>query len=319
MATRWRTTWSLLHWLLPAIVLACSSGARAGDGETMSFPSAGTIVKGANGRYEVREATVKLSGILRVPDGPGPFPAVVLAHGCSGFGYGDLTWLALLRQWGYATFAVDSFGPRGLPGVCSTGAIIPLESVPDVYGALRHLATHPRIDPGRLALMGFSHEGIVTSNAATDWATRLHARAGQPRFRAFVAFYPYYNNRYPERDTITAPLRIHAGALDDWTPAQPCVDWVDELKSKGQDAAITVYPGARHSFDRPTGDVELLAQAANFALCSPVVPHIAGPYPFKKLFAKCLKLGAHAGRDGEATALAIPVVQRELAELLARD
>ncbi len=319
MTTQWRTLRKINRWLLAAVAIAASPTLAAADTERLSFPSVGSIVKAPDGRYEVREDSVTLSGRLRLPEGPGPFPAVILAHGCAGFGYGDLTWLPLLREWGYATLTVESFVSRGVSGVCATGSLVPLQSVPDVYGALRRLATHPKIDAARIVLMGFSHGGVVTSNAATAWAAGIHAPAGQPRFRGFIAFYPYCNIRYPERDEITAPLRIHTGALDDWTPAQPCVDWVDELKANGHDAAITVYPGAHHSFDTPAGSPVYLPQAGNFARCAPAVAHITGPYVFEKTFANCWKRGAHAGRDGAATALAAPVLRRELAGMLARD
>ncbi len=315
----WISRQVLSRWLLLAIALAATPGMAADDPERLSFPSVGSIVKGPDGRYETREESVTLSGRLRLPDGPGPFPAVILAHGCAGFGYGDLTWIPLLRTWGYATLTVESFASRGVTGVCANGSLIPLQSVPDVYGALRRLTTHPKIDAARIVLMGFSHGGIVTANAATAWAANLHAPAGQPRFRGFVAFYPYCNVRYPERDEITAPLRIHTGALDDWTPAQPCVDWVDALRANGHDAAIKVYPGAHHSFDTPAGSPVYLPQAGNFAGCAPAVPHITGPYVFEKAFANCWKRGAHAGRDAAATALATPVLQRELAGMLGRD
>jgi dienelactone hydrolase len=304
------------RWLVAVAAMAASATIAADVTERLSFPSVGSLARTADSRYEVRKESVTLSGDLQLPDGPGPFPAVILAHGCAGFGYGDLTWLPLLREWGYATLTVESFASRGVTGVCATGSLIPLQSVPDVYGALRRLATHPKIDAQRIVLMGFSHGGIVTLNAATTWAANLHAPAGQPRFRGFVAFYPYCNNRYPERDEIAAPLRIHTGALDDWTPARPCVDWVDALKARGQDAAIHVYAGAHHSFDTPTGDVVFFAQAANFARCSPTVPHITGPYTFGTHFAHCWKWGAHAGRNREATALAKIALQRELAGLL---
>jgi dienelactone hydrolase len=307
---------TLTRCLLAALAITAGTSRAADDVERLSFPSVGSIVRAPDTRYELRKESVPLSGNLRLPEGAGPFPAVILAHGCAGFGYGDLTWLPLLREWGYATLTVDSFASRGVTSVCTTGSLIPLQSVPDVYGALRRLATHPEIDATRIVLMGFSHGGIVTLNAATTWAANLHAPTGQPRFRGFVAFYPYCNNRYPERDEIAAPLRIHTGALDDWTPPQPCADWVDELKARGQDAAIHVYPGAHHSFDTPTGDVVYFAQAANFARCSPNVAHITGPYTFGQHFAHCWKRGAHAGRNGAATAGAKTVLQRELAEML---
>jgi hypothetical protein len=72
---------------------------------------------------------------------------------------------------------------------------------------------------------------------------------GRPAVRAFFAFFPFCNTVYPERERISGPVRIHTGELDDWTPAAPCVHLAQQLKGSGQDATVTVYPGAHHSFD----------------------------------------------------------------------
>jgi dienelactone hydrolase len=70
--------------------------------------------------------------------------------------------------------------------------------------------------------MSFSHGGRLTLDALTVWAKETFAPLGQPGFRAFLSFYPPCNIVYPERERIAAPLRIHTGELDDWTPAAPC-------------------------------------------------------------------------------------------------
>jgi len=143
---------------------------------------------------------VVLSGELLLPDGAGPFPVVVLAHGCGWRTVVGRTWAIVLRDWGYATFAFDSFTGRKLHEVCSDATVLGgIQRIPDAYGALRLLATHLRIDARRAALMGFSHGGILTLSAATQWARETYAPAGQPAFRAFLPFYPYCNSVYPER------------------------------------------------------------------------------------------------------------------------
>ena len=59
----------------------------------------------------------------------------------------------------------------------------------------------------------------------------------------------------------SVPLLMQLGALDDWTPAQPCVDWAGTLKARaGSDVTVHVYEGSYHGFDgtapvRLRGDV----------------------------------------------------------------
>lgn len=75
----------------------------------------------------------------------------------------------MLRSWGYATLVVDSFRSRGLGEVCTDAlALTGNQRIPDAYGALKILSTHPKIDRARIALMAFSHGGIVTLTAAME-------------------------------------------------------------------------------------------------------------------------------------------------------
>jgi dienelactone hydrolase len=57
---------------------------------------------------------VTLTGKLTKPQGDGPFPAVVLMHGCTGIGKHQEDWAARFASWGYVALQVDSLGPRGL-------------------------------------------------------------------------------------------------------------------------------------------------------------------------------------------------------------
>src|SRR5262245_52003920 len=133
--------------------LVLSPAPTATDQGVLVFATPGSLVRTADGRSMTHGAPEKVAGELRLPEGKGPFPAVVLAHGCNGNRGMERNWGAELRAAGYATFVLDSFGPRGLMEVCTNGrALVPLQRVPDAYGALRLLATHPAIDPRRIAL-----------------------------------------------------------------------------------------------------------------------------------------------------------------------
>jgi dienelactone hydrolase len=299
---------------------ACAAEASAGeDVLRKTFETAGSIVaRGPRDAMELRTESITLTGELRLPRGVGPFPAVILAHGCMGNGYAEQTWAPRLRAWGYATFVVDSLAGRGLKEVCSDfQKLYAIQRVPDVYGALRTLSAEPRIDAGRIALMGFSHGGITTLSAATNWARDAFAPPGQPRFRAFFPVYPYCNAIVPEYGAISAPLRIHAGALDDWTPAAPCVSLTAELRRHGFDAGTTVHAGAHHAFDAPFGAVVSLPWVTNLAACFPRYLSILGPSEQTEPYATCVRRGATAGRNMRAIEAMRQVLEGELATLLA--
>jgi len=260
------------------------------------------------------EESIELAGELAFPAGPGPFPAIVIAHGCAGTGYSDRMWAPLLREWGYATFIVDSFRPRGYSRICEhTERLQPLERVPDVYGALAALSTNPKIDPQRIGLMGMSHGGILTIDAATQWAkdTFLHGGSG---FRAFFPIYPYCNITVPELASISAPMRIHSGELDDWTPAKPCQEYVESLKVAGQDAAIQVYAQAHHSFDDPSQQLYYGANFRTSAKCWWRGASILAPLALDS--PTCVSYGATVGGNAAAIAAVKANIRAELDQLM---
>lgn len=298
----------------------CASEPRVPEQQwTITFASIASIeLSGDQSRFTVRpESGTTLSGILQLPSGHGPFPAVVLAHGCNGIGRTERTWAEVLRTWGYATLLVDSFSGRNLVEACNNPrALFPLQRVPDIYGARRVLAENKSIDARRIALMGFSHGGIVALNAATSWASRMFVPKNQPSFRAYIAFYPYCNVSFPEQMQISGPLRIHSGELDDWTPAMPCYQLTSELRQLGQDAAISVYPGAHHSFDAVEAGHIRLPEAVNAADCSFSIPSVLGPLPASEETAHCFKKGATVEENVAATSAARNKVRMELGELL---
>src|SRR5262245_10035010 len=143
--------------------------------------SAGQFVDVESG---TREAPVRLIGYMARPPGAGPFPAVVLLHGCGGFHSSMISWADRLSRSGYVALAIDSFGPRGLDEHCVGGF---REQVADGYAALRHLATRPFVRASHVAVMGFSQGG---------WAVLASLEKGfmeqryPEKFRAGVAFYP---------------------------------------------------------------------------------------------------------------------------------
>ena len=288
------------------------------DSGKIWFASAGTLPRSPDGSRLVPGDPVVLSGELGFPSGPGPFPAMVIAHGCNGNGAVDAAWAQTLREWGYASFVIDSFGGRGLTEVCTNARLLMgTQRIPDAYGALRVLATHPRIDASRVALMGFSHGGILTLGAATAWARETFAPGERPAFRAFFPFYPYCNTVYPEGERISAPLRIHIGELDDWTPAGSCIRLVQVLKASGQDADITVYPGAHHAFNAEGLGFVRMRNVDNGAACNVRLATILGPTvsPASELEG-CLQKGATIAGSSEAATQSRQNVRAQLLELM---
>ena len=111
-------------------------------------------------------APARLEGVLSLPSGAGPFPALVMLHGCTGLrtGTGAIQgklrfWAGHLRELGYATLMVDSFTPRGIDEVCTGRHMLsPVrDRADDARGALRYLQGRSDIRPDRIGLLGWSN------------------------------------------------------------------------------------------------------------------------------------------------------------------
>lgn len=213
------------------------------------------------------------------PDGPGPFPAVVIAHDCSGLGPrssgAPARWADELVRQGYVVLIPDSFTPRGFPsGTCTepperARAASGEVSAADAYGALAYLRTLPEVDARHIGIMGGSHGGWAVMAAMFEpvLASNPLAAAKQNGFAAAIAFYPYCGGPFGRWTTTRAngrtgpvvgyagvykplaPVLILIGDKDDWTPAAPCERLAETAQRAGYPVAIKVYPGAYHSFD----------------------------------------------------------------------
>jgi dienelactone hydrolase len=193
-----------------------------------------------------------LQGLLRRPDGAGPFPAIVLLHSCNGnWRKLDERWGRQVAPWGYVTLTVDSFGPRGIDNTCGNGT--PTDMAFDAYRALDFLVRDPSVDSGRVAVLGFSQGGWLALSSVEQGVVE---HSSPNKFRAAAAFYP---NCRTIRGNLTVPALIMIGELDDWTPADGCRllaegsdDYgVSRQRGEGAPIKLIVYPGAYHSFDSP--------------------------------------------------------------------
>lgn len=190
---------------------------------------------------------VRITGELSLPSSDAErLPAVILMHGGSGIGALNRQWVNDLNSIGLATFLVDSLAGRGLTGVSLMRA---LPRIIDAYQALAVLAQHPRIDPSRIALMGWSQGGFVSLYAGTERFQRLY-KATTATFAAYIPFYPICNYALREDEARDGrPIRIFHGTADNMTPIGPCRDVVARLRQGGQDITLREFPGAAHAFD----------------------------------------------------------------------
>jgi dienelactone hydrolase len=190
---------------------------------------------------------VDITASLTTPSGRGPFPAVVLMHGCGGLAAARNIpdWVSWFNGHGYATLAVDSFTGRGWGGICTNRElVVPRGSqvrVADAKAAFDYLSQNPTIDSKRVVLMGFSHGALTALMAALERPSLSYA--------GFISLYPYCGGADFSRG-LSAPTMILIGEKDDWTPASLCKEIASEA---GGQIELHVYQSAYHAFDRTDG------------------------------------------------------------------
>jgi dienelactone hydrolase len=207
---------------------------------------------------------------LRIPrPGTDRLAAVIMMHGINGIGGQVDDWSQHLNSMGVATFVLDSFTGRGLASGQSAGAVSPTARIVDAYRALELLARHPRIDPDRIAIMGFSHGGWAALYSSLKRFARMHGPADGRAFAAHIVFYPGCVQTYLEGDDIVdKPVRIFHGSADDQLPVVPCRDYAARLRKAGKDVVLTEYAGAHHAFDaRSLKEPVRLPQAIGLNRC----------------------------------------------------
>src|SRR5271166_6535537 len=102
-------------------------------------------------------AATEIAGVLRLPFGSGPFPAVVLIEGSSGIGSNIDFWDRQFLSHGMATFTIDGFTGRGIVNLeTDQFSLGVLNMILDLYRGFGVLAKQPEIDASRIAVMGFS-------------------------------------------------------------------------------------------------------------------------------------------------------------------
>ncbi len=243
-------------------------------------------------------------GQLRIAQGTGRLPVVVLQHGSGGFAPNIEYWSRELNAAGISTFAIDGFSGRGLIEVNSNQALLGrLNFILDIYRSLDVLAAHPRVDPQRIALMGFSRGGQATLYASLK---RFHGMWNKSGVE-FVAYLPFYP------DCMTTYID------DTDNPISVCKRYVERLKAAGHDVELTEYPNASHAFDNPLGAQPAAVSPKFESVRDCRIEEEAGgvlvnldtkqPFSYKDA---CVVHGPHLGHDPTATEAAATAVKRFL-------
>jgi dienelactone hydrolase len=193
---------------------------------------------------------VTVAGEFRVAQGAGRLPVVMMMHGSGGVNGTSEAWVHQFNSMGISTFVIDGFSGRGITATSTNQALLGrLNLIVDIYHALDILAKHPRVDPDRIVLMGFSRGGQAALYASESRFQKLWNKSGL-QFAAYIPFYPDCSTTYvDDTEIVDRPIRIFHGTPDDYNPVASCKAFVERLKEAKRDVVLTEYPDSPHGFD----------------------------------------------------------------------
>lgn len=307
--------------LSTAALFSVGAAADAAKTEIYALPTITlTDQQFLNGVKDGKSETI--TGELRLPTmGTARVPAMVIVHGSGGILGNEDHWARILNDMGIAAFVLDMFTPRGISSVGADQTQLgSLTMINDAYRALDRLVQHPRIDGGRIGILGGSRGGRAALYAAMKRFQRMHGTAGR-EFAVYLPFYaPCYTEYIADEDVSDNPIRLFHGAEDDGVPIGACRSYVERLRQHGKDVRLFEYAGAYHLFDNPMMPKRQVPDAQTMRHCTlverpmGVIVNAKTGTPFT-LSDPCVERGYTQGYDEQAHRDVTKAVQEVLRQV----
>ena len=228
----------------------------------------------------------KVTGLINVPTGQGPFPLVVMFRGYVDqkiYQTGDGTRRAAeyFAQNGLMTVAPDFLGYGGSDAEAGSIFESRFQTYTTALVLLNSLNSIPGWDGTNVVIWGHSNGGQIAMTVLEITGRAIPTTLWAPVSKPFPYSILYYTDESEDRgklirrelaafeetydpdlyaidlyyERVKAPLTVHQGTFDDAVPKQ----WSDELTKKLDEAEIDfnyfVYPGADHNLNPLWGTV----------------------------------------------------------------
>lgn len=126
-----------------------------------------------------------------------------------------------------------------------------------ILAALAELKKDSRVDPKRIAALGYGFGGLGALELARATA----------ELRGVVVFHGELDARAAE-ETVRAPVLLLLGGEDRFVPRNILADFMAEMRKSGAPLEIATYGQAQHGFSDPATDQLKIAGAAYNALAA---------------------------------------------------
>jgi dienelactone hydrolase len=196
-----------------------------------------------------RHAGVDLTGLMALPDAPGPRPAVMVMHNAFGLGRQVREAIVRLAAEGYVAVATDMYGGGAYSEDHAEVAemVRPLWTDPDLFRS-RVVAWHEllkereEIDAARMAAIGYCFGGQCVLELARSGAD----------VRAVVSFHGLLSTSRPARPgAVKAEVAVYTGGRDPHAPRDHVEALRREMTAAGARLQITEFAESYHAFTDP--------------------------------------------------------------------
>ena len=189
---------------------------------------------------------------LNVPEGDGPFPAIVVIQAAGGVDEFIQTIVDRLAGEGYAVVAPSLYHRTTDEIERKTGKtrrqlLDDPEIVADVNATVEFLRQHPSVDNNRIGITGFCMGGRVVWLAA---ATNPHFKAAVPFYGGFIMdrWGGATQSPFELSGKINCPVMFHFGEIDPNPSQGDMTNFDEQLTRLGKPHQFYSYPDADHRF-----------------------------------------------------------------------
>jgi len=191
------------------------------------------------------QKTQNVHGVLTMPNDfqlDKKYPLIIAVAGSNGWASHHYQYLKMYRENGIATFELCSFKSRGIESTVGTQKdVTTAMMILDSYKAVEVLQKHANIKSNKIGITGWSLGGGVSLFSA--WEPLKRAINSNISFAAHLPIYPPCIVTPTVLDFGDSPIHILIGDLDNWTPAEACLELVNKLKNHTNiDLTINLSP-----------------------------------------------------------------------------
>jgi carboxymethylenebutenolidase len=205
----------------------------------------------------------QMQATLFAPDGPGPYPGVLVLHTSGGLKPGDLEYAKRLAAEGYVTLVpafLEAYGLASFSRVESFTAQAD-HIYQDFVTGIEVLRANPKVVGGKVAAIGFSNGGyfamwLAATGKVDAGVSYYGALSGAGSDKTLSRFASTFS-------ASSSPVLILHGTSDRTVPVAAAERLQAIIEKAGSPVSIQLYKGVDHSFDRSRRDSATEAAAAD--------------------------------------------------------